>query len=274
VEAARERIRAAAPVGEGALVRGAPALAQAAARHRAALRTDLPLVLPLARAAHAAAARCRGHGSHGFVAAAELARGQLLAAALVLQVKTVLDNADGQLARLTGRVTDFGRYLDSELDLLVNAALFAALAWRTSAVTLPLLGFLALTGVLSVNFNADRLSRAEHDGLVPAALAGPGRGTGTAALRRVYALLYGWQDTLLGRAAEWRLRGRGLAERLSYHDRDTVSVLANLGLSTQLVAFGALTVLGRPLVFAWLALAELGLVAALAARRDLRGGRR
>ena len=59
-------------------------------------------------------------GAAGLAAAVELARGHLVVAALLLQLKTVLDNADGQLARLTGRVTVFGRYLDSELDLLVE----------------------------------------------------------------------------------------------------------------------------------------------------------
>ena len=53
-------------------------------------------------------------------------QGRFLLAALLIQLKTVLDNADGQLARLSGRITAFGRYLDSELDLFVNAALFAA----------------------------------------------------------------------------------------------------------------------------------------------------
>ena len=48
-------------------------------------------------------------------------------AAVLLQVKTVLDGADGQLARALDRVTVLGRYLDSESDLLVDAALFAAL---------------------------------------------------------------------------------------------------------------------------------------------------
>ena len=52
-------------------------------------------------------------------------QGKFLLAAILIQVKTVLDNADGQLARLSGRITAFGRYLDSELDLFVNAALFA-----------------------------------------------------------------------------------------------------------------------------------------------------
>jgi phosphatidylglycerophosphate synthase len=60
-------------------------------------------------------------GCTGLTAALALARGHLLVAALLLQAKIVLDNADGQLARLTGRVSALGRYLDSESDLLVNA---------------------------------------------------------------------------------------------------------------------------------------------------------
>src|SRR5437868_3137236 len=75
----------------------------------------------------------------GLAAAAELWRGHLIVAAILLQVKTLLDNADGQLARAAGRESVFGRYLDSESDLLVDAALFAALArvterpWLASA---------------------------------------------------------------------------------------------------------------------------------------------
>ena len=69
----------------------------------------------------------------GLAAAAELAREQWVAAALLLQLKTVLDNADGQLARAAGKESVLGRYLDSESDLLVNAALFAALGHVTGA---------------------------------------------------------------------------------------------------------------------------------------------
>jgi len=205
-------------------------------------------------------------GAAGVAGAVELARGHLVAAALLVQLKTVLDNADGQLARLTGRVTAFGRYLDSEMDLVVDAALFAALGWRSGHAALALAGFLALTTVLSVNFNLERL----HRGGI-ASPDGPGRAT--AALRRVYALLYGPQDRLVERFVEWRLRGRGEAERREYHDRATVAVLANLGMSPQLLVFGVLAAVGHPLAFAWVALAELGLVAVLFLRREalLRG---
>ena len=56
---------------------------------------------------------------------------------VLLQLKTVLDNADGQLARASGRVTLTGRYLDTEADLVVNAALFAALGYVTGQVRSP-----------------------------------------------------------------------------------------------------------------------------------------
>jgi archaetidylinositol phosphate synthase len=206
-------------------------------------------------------------GVAGIAAAVELWQGKLLLAAVLIQLKTVLDNADGQLARLSGRVTVFGRYLDSELDLFVNAALFAALGWSTGRFALAIAGFLALTTVLNVNYNAERLYRAERGegaGAMPEAV---GRGDGL--LRRLYLLLYAPQDRLVERFFAWRLRGSGPHARLAYHDRATVSVLANLGMSTQLLLFGISLALGRPAAFAWIVLGELLLVLALALRREL-----
>jgi archaetidylinositol phosphate synthase len=207
-------------------------------------------------------------GVAGLGAAVELARGHLLAAALLVQLKTVLDNADGQLARLTGRTSAFGRYLDSELDLVVNAALFAALGWTSGRPLAALSGFLALAVVLSVNFNLERLYAAEHgDGR---AAMPDGGGRATQALRRLYALVYAPQDRGVESFVERRLRGRTPAERLVYHDSATVSILANLGMSSQLALFGVLIAAGRPIDFVWLVLAELGLVAGLAIRREAR----
>ncbi len=220
----------------------------------------LPLRVPPPLVAAAA-------GATGIAAAVELARGELLAAAVLIQLKTVLDNADGQLARLSGRITVFGRYLDSELDLFVNAALFAAVASYTGRVVPSLLGFLALTTVLNVNYNADRLYRAERGGEAAAMPEATGRADGL--LRHLYFALYAPQDRLVERFFAWRLRGAGTEARLAYHDRTTVAILANLGMSTQLAVFGLCIAVGHPLAFAWIALAELGLVAALAVRREL-----
>jgi len=205
-------------------------------------------------------------GAAGLAGAAELARGHLVVAALLVQLKTVLDNADGQLARATGRETAFGRYLDAEVDLLVNAALFAALGWTTGRPALAVAGLVALTAVLSVNFNAERLFRDERGEGAPAMPEGGGRPT--AALRRLYAAVYAPQDRLVERWVERRLRGRPRRERRAYHDSATVTVLANLGMSTQLAVFGLLVATGRPLAFAWLAVGELVLVGLLAVRRD------
>jgi len=211
-----------------------------------------PLVLLLARLRVPPPLVVVAAGVAGIAAAVELGRGSLLAAALLLQLKTLLDNADGQLARLTGRTSAFGRYLDSEVDLLVNAALFTALGWTTGRPALALAGFLALTSVLSLNFNAERLSRA--------AVAEPEAESGaTALLRRVYRFAYAPQD---------RLAEALVARRPALTGSIAVSLLANLGMSTQLAAFGLLIALGHPIAFAWLVLAEAALIAlALLPRR-------
>ena len=211
-----------------------------------------PLVLLLARLRVPPPLVVLAAGGAGIAAAVELGRGSLLLAALLVQLKTLLDNADGQLARLTGRASAFGRYLDSEVDLLVNAALCAGLGWASGRPALALAGFLALTSVLSLNFNAERLSRS--------AVAEPkAEGRGTRALRRVYGLVYAPQDRLAEALA---------ARRPALTSSAAVSLLANLGMSTQLAAFGLLIAVRHPVAFAWLALAEVAVIAlALLPRR-------
>ena len=96
------------------------------------------------------------HTAVGIVAAFAVYRGELVAGALLIQLKTLLDNADGRLARATDRVTLFGRYLDTEADLVVNAFLFAALGHATGAPWLALAAFLVQTATLSVSFTFSR----------------------------------------------------------------------------------------------------------------------
>jgi hypothetical protein len=170
-----------------------------------------------------------------------LADGALLSAALLVQAKTILDNADGQLARLTGNVTAFGRYLDSESDLLVNAALFAGAGWYAHAPVVAAVGFVSVTAVLSINFNVERIARG-----APAAWD-------ASLLGRVYGVLYGWQDRAIERALPRQPEVRAVA------------VLAQLGMSSQLAVFGICIAAHAPLAYAWIALAELGGVIALLA---------
>lgn len=212
------------------------------------------LVPPLARLGVAPAAVVLANAAVGLVAALAIARGQLLAGAVLLQLKSLLDNSDGRLARATGRVTLTGRYLDTEADLVVNAALFIALGYVTGEAVLAVVAFAALTIVLAVDFNVTELHRERHGTRRPPPLA-----TGSRAehvLAGIYELAFGPLDRAV----------RRLWERAEI-DGLTITALANLGLSTQLAVLGVCLVLGAPEAYLWIVLASLLLVLTLAARR-------
>jgi phosphatidylglycerophosphate synthase len=187
-------------------------LAHVVARALAPLRVPPPAVVLAGTATGVAAAVAIGR--HAFVAAA-----------LLLQLKTLLDNADGQLARMTGRVTELGRYLDSESDLVVDAAIFAALGIWIGA-PLALAGFLLLTAVLSINFNLERRYR-----------KAPVETDRSSVFARVYTLVYGWQDHVFEKVFHGR------------PSRGAVGIVANFGLSTQLLALGICLTLGHPAAY-------------------------
>jgi archaetidylinositol phosphate synthase len=211
-----------------------------------------------ARAGVAPQAVVLANAAVGLVAAAFLARGDLIAAAVLLQVKTLLDNLDGQLARATGRVTLAGRYLDTVADLIVNAAVFAALGYVTGQPFLAASSFVALTLVLAVDFNVTELYR-EARGL--AETQPPATGSGTErVLARIYGLVFAPLD-----------RGIGQLGEHADVDRLTVTALANLGLSTQLVVLGACLALGAPVAYLWFVLGCLLLAGALLGQAERRG---
>ncbi len=228
----------------------------------------LPLRVPPAAVVLANAAA-------GLLAAAVLGLEAPVVAALLLQLKTVLDNADGRLARASGRASLLGRYLDTEADFVVNVALFAALGWLTGEPLLAAAAFLALTLMLSVDFNLVELYREAHGQTSPAL---PASGSPLErALAGVYRVLFAPQDRLVRTVSAHRLE-RTLGAQpdpacrrdatLAYHDRATLVVLANLGLSTQLVALGACLVLGVPVLYLWLALGQVLLLPLLQLRRE------
>ena len=140
----------------------------------------------------------------GLVAAFALARGDLIAAAVLLQLKTLLDNLDGQLARASGQVTLVGRYLDTLADLLVNAALFAALGYVTGQPFLAAASFVALTLVLAVDFNVTELYREAHE--IPNPQPPATGGTAERILRSLYAALFAPLDRAVRSFARWRFR--------------------------------------------------------------------
>jgi archaetidylinositol phosphate synthase len=198
----------------------------------------------------------------GLVAAFALARGDLIAAAVLLQLKTLLDNLDGQLARASGQVTLVGRYLDTLADLLVNAALFAALGYVTGQPFLAAASFVALTLVLAVDFNVTELYREAHE--IPNPQPPATGGTAERILRSLYAALFAPLDRAVRSFERWRFDGRG-----SY-DGVTVTFLANLGLTTQLVVLGLCLLLDAPGVYLWFVLACLVALVPLQLRAERR----
>ena len=198
----------------------------------------------------------------GLVAAFALGRGDLIAAAVLLQLKTLLDNLDGQLARASGRVTLAGRYLDTLADLVVNAALFAALGYVTGQPFLAAASFVALTLVLAVDFNVTALYREAHEIPNPQ----PAATGGTA--ERILGSLYGALFAPLDRAVR-SSRGGAFTGSGSY-DGFTVTFLANLGLTTQLVVLGLCLLLDAPSAYLWFVLACLVALVPLQLRAERR----
>jgi phosphatidylglycerophosphate synthase len=230
------------------------------------------VVVPLLRLRVPPPAVVVAAGLAGIAAAVALAGGNLVAAAALVVLKTILDNADGQLARLSGRVTPLGRYLDSESDLLVDAALFAALGSLTGSPLLASASFLALMLVLGANFNLRRLYEGERGpgpaDPMPAAAGGP-----TALARRIYGIVYAPQDRLFEWHVERRLAGRGREARLAYHDRGSIALLHNLGLSTQLTVFALCLAAGAPTLAYAVPLLSAAALVPLEVRRGLRAAR-
>ena len=180
---------------------------------------------------------------------------------LLLPLKSMLDAVDGTLARLRQRPTRTGRFLDSDLDFLVNLALFGALvpaAGVSPILALVAFGFMELQGSLYHHLyvryrhahGGDPSARSRED-----ARAFPYENARLVALLYgVYRVFYGWQDALI-RALLQRVCGPCVP------DRATMTLVSALGLGFQLVAIGTLVLLGRAAWVPWLFLGPGNLVA-------------
>jgi phosphatidylglycerophosphate synthase len=195
--------------------------------------------------------------------------GAALAGAALLQTKNILDAVDGSLARLQGRPSRIGRFLDSLCDALVAAALYGALAVAVARVRpagyAAALGTAALVlGLLQssvfnyyyVRYRArrggDATSRVEERYTGEDAARYRGRPLAGALLRGLlwaYAWVYGWQDVLVRRFDRWAAApltavGRGdLAESLR-DDRAFLTAVSALGPGLQILLLDAYTVAG------------------------------
>src|SRR2546430_9317442 len=87
--------------------------------------------------------------------------GRFFWAGIVLIVANLFDMLDGQVARLSGRVTSFGGFLDSSLDRLSDMAVFVGLMVvyaRDTEVHSTLNVFLAGAGMMGSDRKSTRLN--------------------------------------------------------------------------------------------------------------------
>lgn len=172
-------------------------------------------------------------------------------AAVLLQSVTVLDNADGQLARLTRQETELGRYADTELDALTNAALLAALAYRAKRWAEAVAAFLVLTFLLSWDFNVEYLYRSVRGERFRPDVRDPD-GRWVAIGRAAYRALFSPQDAVIRRLERWLYRvltqrtEDDLVAARVWWNRGVVFMGANLGLTTQYVWLGLMLLSRRP----------------------------
>jgi CDP-L-myo-inositol myo-inositolphosphotransferase len=97
----------------------------------------------------------------GLSAAPAILAGWLLVAALAVQLASILDGADGEIARVAHRGSRFGAFLDPMLDRVVDGLVFSAaglyLALQVGGgVAAGVLGVLATVGHLLVSYSTSR----------------------------------------------------------------------------------------------------------------------
>jgi archaetidylinositol phosphate synthase len=201
------------------------------------------------------------HTCLGIFSGLLIAKGHWIWAAWLIQVKTVLDNADGQLARASSMTSEIGRYADTEGDLLVNAALFWGVGAATGQLWLAAFAFITLTIFLSSDFNLEYLYKRER-GEVFRASPDSSRENKLVLgfLAGFYRLFFKPQDDGIRAFADARFERLFSrfpnAERrqdalLAYHEPGALFVLANLELSTQLAVLGVFLILGQPGLYLW-----------------------
>jgi archaetidylinositol phosphate synthase len=175
-------------------------------------------------------------------------------------VKTLLDNMDGGLARATGRVTQMGRYLDTDprhgrQRAPVRGA--GPARPRSLGVAAGGGGVRLLMFMLSLDFNLERRYRPCAAPSRPTTTRRPAprrRGSTPSAASTARCSPQDRMIERLDRAAFARLSGvpydaAPLVDRLAWNDLWSTATLVNLGLSTQLLLLGVCLALGQPFAY-------------------------
>lgn len=179
--------------------------------------------------------------------------GSILAGGVLIVLKDILDDADGQLARAKQLYSRRGRFLDSIGDFAVDLAVFTAIThavYRIHAdVGTILLGALAFLGTtLRVSYHVYYQVAFLHLGeryklnrLTEGITDEDRRGDPVALrLQEIFQVLYGWQDRLMALVDRWCMGDRFDERQLPawYSDRLALRLSGLMGFGTELMLLG------------------------------------
>jgi len=182
----------------------------------------------------------------GLIAIYSILEGHFWSAAFFLILKSILDAADGELARVKETPSYIGRYLDSVSDIILNALFFMSI-WSISDTPFWICGLaflgLQLQGtlynyyyvILRNKYDGDTTSRVFED-KTPIALKGEKQKYVTL-LFGLYKILYGVFDKAIYTLDHNASKGKVLPNWL-------MSCVSTFGLGFQLLIIALLLVLG------------------------------
>jgi len=182
----------------------------------------------------------------GLIAIAFMLQGYFWAAAFFFIFKSILDAADGELARIKQTPSYTGRYLDSIADIILNLLILCGIWYLTD--TNILVTFLAFLGlqlqgtlynyyyvILRNNFDGDKTSRIIEN-KTPVAMAGE-KQKNVDVLFRIYRILYGKFDEFI-----FMLDPK--AAKTSSFPNWFMTAVSTFGLGFQLLIISVMLVLG------------------------------
>lgn len=182
----------------------------------------------------------------GLTAVVFILNGWFWWAFLFLVMKSILDAADGELARLKNTPSHTGRYLDSISDILLNLILILAV-WHITDHNI-LFAVLAFIGIqlqgtlynyyyviLRNRFDGDTTSRV-FENKTPKALKGENQKT-VNILYRIYILCYGTYDRIIYALDRNAIKGKRLPNWL-------MTAVSSFGLGFQLLLIGLFLAMG------------------------------
>lgn len=182
----------------------------------------------------------------GLIAVVCILNGYYWFAAFFLIFKSILDAADGELARIKETPSYTGRYLDSVADIILNAIIFLSLWYITDAnIWYSILAFLGiqLQGtlynyyyvILRNRFDGDTTSRVFEDN-TPVAMTGESQ-KNVNFLFGLYKILYGSFDKTIYFLDQNASKGKVLPKWL-------MTAISTFGLGFQLLIIAIMLVAG------------------------------